>query len=96
MKEFLTYIPMIGGFLIVIIAIIMDKRQKHAKAMQDKRLDMIMSDNLPLEQVVRSVLEIQLQNHEKDKWTERLIGFLMGLASSIAASLFLYYFTKVS
>lgn len=92
MEEVFAFLPIIGGISIAIIATVLDHKQKKSKAVQDSRMaQIISSDQMPLEEVVRSVLAIQMQHQEKDKWVERVIGFLMGLVSSLIVSLIFYY-----
>lgn len=92
MEELLAFLPMIGGISIAIIAVIMENKQKRSTELQQQQMThIISSDQMSLEEVVRSVLQMQLKHHEKDKWMERVIGFFMGLASSLIVSFVFYY-----
>ncbi len=92
MEEFFVLAPMIGGILIAVLAIIMDSKQKKKQALEQQSVTRIIStDDMPLEEMVRAILQIQVKQQERDKWVERIIGFMMGLASSLIVSVGLYY-----
>ncbi len=92
MDDLFVLIPMIGGMAIAFVSVVMDYQQKKQKTFQENRMNQIMtSDDMPLEEIVRSILSIQIAHQQKDKWIERIIGFLMGLASSLAGSLIFYF-----
>jgi len=57
-----------------------------------RRIEQIISSpETTLDEVVRTVLAMQVEHQKKDKWVERIIGFLMGLASSLVASFLIYF-----
>lgn len=57
-----------------------------------RRIEQIISSTeTSLDEVVRTVLAMQVEHQKKDKWVERIIGFLMGLASSLVASFLIYF-----
>ncbi len=90
--EILAFAPMIGGVLVAIIAVIMDAKQKQAKKIEQTTITNIIStENMPLEEMVKSILKIQLQHQKKNQWMERIIGFLMGIAGSLIVAIILYY-----
>jgi len=91
MEDILVLVPMIGGMLIAVVAVIFDAKQKNAVIAEQQSVTKILSnDNMSLEDIVKSVLKMQLDHQKKDKRMERIIGFLMGIASSLIVSVVLY------
>lgn len=79
------------GMGIAILSLVMDHRLKEKKAVESSKINEIISaEDIPLDQLVKQVLQMQVEQQKKDKWTERIIGFLMGLASSLIGSLIFY------
>lgn len=82
---------MIGGMLIALVSVVMEAKQKQAAKTEQQSITRILSDtDMPLEDIVKSVLKIQIEQQKKDKWIERMIGFLIGIASSLFVSVALY------
>jgi len=96
MAEYIfVYLPVIGGVAIGIISVIMDAKQKQSNKKEEVEIKQIISSTeSSLDEVVRMVLAMQMQHQKKDKWVERIIGFLMGLASSLVASFVIYFLSK--
>jgi len=91
MENLLVFLPIIGGISIALVSVIMDGKQKRSEQTEQQTITKILSNNdMPLEEIVKSVLTIQIEQQKKDKWIERMIGFLIGIASSLVVSGSLY------
>lgn len=91
MDNLFVMIPMIGGLIIGLVSVIIDAKQRTSEKSEQQTITRILSNNeMPLEEIVRSVLRMQVEQQKKDKWIERIIGFLIGIASSLFVSVALY------
>ncbi len=95
MEELWIFIFPIFGMAMGAMAIYLDYKQKTAKRLESNQINQIITtDKLPLEEVIRTVLKMQLANQKNDKMMERIIGFFLGIASSTIVSLVFMYFNK--
>jgi len=95
MEEFFAIGMPFFGMALGAWAIYMDYKKKAAQQVQNQQINQIITaDNLPLDEVVRTVLKMQLESQKSGKRMERVIGFLLGIASSTIVSIVFLYLAK--